>query len=230
MNNELLPQENYRSALSAIIDTFMVNKDNITTLYIVRHGQDELPAPENGYDQPLTEAGVAHAHLAGKRLAALGITQLLSSPLRRTLQTAEIIAAHTGLTNQVIQGLKEISPTEDFPSFARALNENARHWNNNNTHDSRRFSQLSWADVPGLENRQDLRKRAATAVNSILDKYPGQQIAIVSHYGFINAYISESLGLNSDCFFFIADTAISTVLAHGPKRALISLNDSSHVQ
>lgn len=67
----------------------------MSRLYILRHGQTEynLQHRVQGHcDSPLTELGVAQAHVAGAWLAAQGenYERIFSSPLGRALATAEV--------------------------------------------------------------------------------------------------------------------------------------------
>lgn len=226
---ERLPEENYRGAVEEIAGTFFMNKENTTTLYIIRHGQDAVPTKENNYDQPLTPLGISRAHLVGKRLKKYGITQLISSPMLRTSQTADIIASYIGLPNQPLSDLREIKPTDDFVNFAKGLFTISQLWKASNLNSAGYFNKIFWPATPGIESGKELRSRAKNIIEAILDKYAGQKIAVVSHYAFINAYISEMLRLEGDGFFFIQDTGISVVKAYQGYRALISLNDSSHI-
>lgn len=66
-------------------------------LYVIRHGQTQLNnahALQGRSDQPLNEAGIAQARVAGEWLAQHGITfaHVFSSPLQRAVQTARLVA------------------------------------------------------------------------------------------------------------------------------------------
>ncbi len=66
-------------------------------LYFLRHGLADRSA-WNGpdFERPLTPQGMARMHAEGRKLAAIGlkIDRILTSPLRRARQTAEITAEH----------------------------------------------------------------------------------------------------------------------------------------
>ena len=79
----------------------------VNTLYLVRHGENLANLTrEFSYrkvDYPLTERGVRQAEQTAAHFASLGarpggrpIDAIFSSPLKRALQTAEIIGAATG--------------------------------------------------------------------------------------------------------------------------------------
>ena len=66
-------------------------------IYIIRHGQTELNNAnvlQGRSDCPLNETGVAQAREVGQRLMGQGIvfSYVYSSPLKRAIQTAELIA------------------------------------------------------------------------------------------------------------------------------------------
>ena len=72
-------------------------------IYLIRHGQTVHNAEgrfQGGLDSPLTELGRAQARAVGKTLAGLvgPETPIVSSPLGRARQTAEIVRATVGLT------------------------------------------------------------------------------------------------------------------------------------
>jgi serine/threonine-protein phosphatase PGAM5 len=84
------------------------------TIVLVRHGQyiEDPSIPENP-GPPLSPLGVAQAHLAGARLAGLGMhfDAFYVSPLQRARNTASIIAQDfPGSRFQVLAGLQECTP------------------------------------------------------------------------------------------------------------------------
>lgn len=72
------------------------------SLILIRHGETALNASRviQPADTPLSERGLAQAEALGRRFAALAErrpTAILSSDLQRALQTAQALAAATGL-------------------------------------------------------------------------------------------------------------------------------------
>jgi alpha-ribazole phosphatase/probable phosphoglycerate mutase len=68
------------------------------SIYLVRHGVTEWNKSfryQGITDVPLSDEGREQARLAGKRLAKIRAGAVISSPLKRSLETAEIIAAAT---------------------------------------------------------------------------------------------------------------------------------------
>lgn len=75
----------------------------VATVYLVQHGDKERVPGDPG----LTPAGRRQAELAGRRLRQAGLRGLYASPLRRAQETADLIAAVTGLPVRVDAGLRE---------------------------------------------------------------------------------------------------------------------------
>lgn len=82
----------------------------VTPFYFLRHG--ETPETERGIlqgqsDSELTETGRETAKAAATRLASANLASIFSSPLKRTMQTASIVADVAGISIQTIPGLME---------------------------------------------------------------------------------------------------------------------------
>ena len=86
-----------------------LEKKNIMELYLIRHGQSTNNRGDcpRVAEPPLTDLGKEQAQHAGQWLVTEGITTLYSSPMFRTLNTAQIIGNHLGLPLHVFVGLHE---------------------------------------------------------------------------------------------------------------------------
>ena len=82
-----------------------------TVTHLLRHGQTEH-TPERRFsgrnELPLSLTGRAEAEAAAARAADLGIEVVVASPLRRTRETAEIVAAALGLPVEFDEDLVEL--------------------------------------------------------------------------------------------------------------------------
>ncbi|MGW1053482.1 histidine phosphatase family protein [Streptomyces sp. NPDC002521] len=85
----------------------------MTLFYVVQHAEKE----QQPGDQRLTELGRLQANRTAQWLSSLGLRALVSSPLRRARETAEAIAAETGLELQVDARLQERANWEEGQSF-----------------------------------------------------------------------------------------------------------------
>jgi isoleucyl-tRNA synthetase len=83
--------------------------------FVMRHGEAEnnvrqLLNADDSIPGNLTDKGQDEARATAKRLKKIGITRIIHSPLRRTTQTAEIIAHELGLSENIVndERLREI--------------------------------------------------------------------------------------------------------------------------
>ncbi len=133
--------------------------------YIVRHGQTERSARHvysGQTDVPLTALGRDQARRAGEILASAGIDAIFSSPLSRARDTAEAIAAATGVPAQVDPRLIEV----DYGPFEGLDRQAAR--------DRFGAAFAAWredpfgAPVPGMEPLGEALARARLATADAL--------------------------------------------------------------
>jgi broad specificity phosphatase PhoE len=87
---------------------------------LLRHGESVHNADRSGEPAAhsdgdrLTEKGVEQAHAAGEGLRDLGVTRLLSSPLRRARETAQAVGDALGLDAEEIDYTGELTSAETF--------------------------------------------------------------------------------------------------------------------
>lgn len=86
----------------------------------LRHGESVHNAARSGEpaahsdSDRLTEKGLEQAHAAGVGLRDLGVTRLLSSPLRRAQETAQAVGEAVGLDAEEIDYTGELTSGETF--------------------------------------------------------------------------------------------------------------------
>lgn len=193
-----------------------------TELLLIRHGEAEpMPATEalhpKDVDMPLSARGREQAAALAVRLGHRGIGAVVSSPLRRTRETAAALATATRLPIAEDPRLREVEIAGVGPVAMHDLAEIA-------------IAHGGWSHLPGTESSQAVRARMAAALDDIASAHTGKRIAIFSHAGAINAYIACLLGLHSDFFFPAGNTSISIVRAREERRLLVSLNDIAHLE
>lgn len=74
-------------------------------IYLVRHGETDWNAQgrfQGREDIPLNENGIRQAHECGKVFEGIDIDFVITSPLKRAKQTAEIIASYVGRDHVVL--------------------------------------------------------------------------------------------------------------------------------
>ena len=70
-------------------------------LYLVRHGESDIPADAVQADYPLSALGREQARRLGDRFRGLRIDRMITTPFKRTQETAAAIASTTDV--QVIE-------------------------------------------------------------------------------------------------------------------------------
>lgn len=84
--------------------------NNKTTFYLARHGQTEWNVEhriQGQLDSPLTIEGKAQALQLAEQCRTLNITQILTSPLARAVDTAIICGQQLQLTPKQVHGFEE---------------------------------------------------------------------------------------------------------------------------
>lgn len=142
-----------------------------TRILLVRHGETDWNTAglvQGRTDLPLNARGRDQAREAAAVLAGRGVGRVVSSPLLRATQTAEIIVATVRLPSfETDEGLVE-------QAFGMA---EGRRWED---------ATARYPDgVPGLEERPSVVARATAALTRWA--MPGGTIAVVTHRGVINA-------------------------------------------
>ena len=156
---------------------------------LLRHGQTPMSVQKRyagRSDVPLTDAGVAQAAAAAKRLAPAGIAAIVASPLQRTVQTAEQVAAVTGLPVVTEDGFRET----DFGAWeGLTFAEVRERWPSEMT------AWLADPEVapPGGESFAAVSERVTAALHRVLAGRTGQRILIVSHVTPIKTLVAAAL-------------------------------------
>jgi probable phosphoglycerate mutase len=149
-----------------------------TTTVLLRHGETPLSG-ERRYagrgDIPLTATGLEQAAAAAARLAARGgIDLIVTSPLRRTRQTADAVAAATGVPLVVGDGWAET----DFGEWEGLSHAEAeRGW----PEQMAAWLSDTGAAPPGGESFAATSDRVLAALDTLLAEHAGSTVLVVSH-------------------------------------------------
>jgi ribonuclease H / adenosylcobalamin/alpha-ribazole phosphatase len=200
-----------------------------TVMHLLRHGQTEH-TPERRYsgrnDLPLSRTGRAEAEAAGVRAKELGIEAVVASPLRRTRETAEIVAAVLGLPIVLDDDLVEL----DFGDLEGLTLDEARA---KHPLAARRFIDDVTVAAPGGESVVDVSARVARARRRILDRHAGRTVLVVSHVTPIKLLLAAALGTGDEVVhrMFLGAASLSSVAWSSDGRASVRLvNDTSHLR
>lgn len=171
----------------------------------------------------LNEQGTAQAEALGKRLAGVKLHAIYSSPLERTVETAEAIAAHhPHLQIQLMDGLGEVRYGEWQDKELKRLRKR-KLWENVQHYPTRvRF--------PEGETMRGAQARAVDTIEELYQRHPGQTVVVVSHSDVIKMIVAHYLGMHLDLFqrIDISPASISTLVLGSGMPFIHNLNDSSH--
>jgi phosphohistidine phosphatase len=95
-------------------------------LFILRHASagNSIADPEVDRKRPLDKEGVRHCLQLSRVLNAMktGFDVIASSPLKRSLQTANLVATETGYRSRVVQA-NSLAPEATLKDFKKLLDE-----------------------------------------------------------------------------------------------------------
>ena len=161
---------------------------------LIRHGESVFNKKgiiQGHTNSPLTETGIEQAKLTGLWLKENAkITRIYTSPLKRALQTAEVIAQILGVELILTEEFKEICLGEWEGKSIEEIKEkdwgNLRLW----------YTEPLKARIPKAENLIEFRDRVINTFLKIIEKEKEGEIAIVSHGGVISVIIAYILNLD----------------------------------
>mgnify|MGYP001453132695 CR=1 FL=1 len=137
-------------------------------------------------DPPLTARGEAQTRAAAVRLRGCGLRHIVTSPYRRALQTAMILAGELGLPVTVDAAVRErcaFSCDQGSPPA-----ELARDWPGL---DFSGLDEVWWGGV--IESWPSLAARCAAFRSAIRARPDRDAVAVVSHWGFIRGLTGAEL-------------------------------------
>jgi broad specificity phosphatase PhoE len=193
----------------------------MTLFHLLRHGEREasrvLVGRLPGFG--LTDKGRADIAVVAERLAAENIAALYASPLQRTHETAEIIAARLGVAVVLHDDLLEL----DFGDWTGKTFDEIRgdpRWPPWST-------QRSLAAIPGGESMRQVQRRVVEALIEIGQRHPDEGVVVVSHGDVIRAALVFALGMPLDFYgrIEVAQGSISTLRLDPGGIRVIAINE-----
>ena len=200
----------------------------MTRLVVVRHGRTDWNRVERfrgRADIELDEVGMKQAEATAGRIAEWQVSAIYSSPLRRALTTAEVLARRFDLEVESLPGIIDI----DYGEWQGLSPDEAA------AKDGALYS--TWlkrphkAKFPGGEGLARVRERAASAVDTLIMRHPRETIALVSHKVVCQILILSLLGVDNSHFWQIAQDvcAVNLFEVRGGVPSALLLNDTCHL-
>lgn len=204
-----------------------------TTFVLLRHGETPLTPQKRfsgsgGSDPSLSATGRRQAERAAAALAARGTVQaVVSSPLVRCRETADIVAARLGLPVAVDEGLRET----DFGAWEGLTFGEVR---------ERYPEDLdAWLASPGArptgggESFEAVTERVAAARDRLADTYAGRTVLLVSHVTPVKTLVRLALGAPPEALFRmdLSAASLSAIAYYADGNATLRLfNDTTHLR
>ena len=200
----------------------------MTKVYLVRHGQTAWNLEEvfrGRADIPLDETGRKEVHLAGEALKDETLHAIYSSPLSRSMETAENIAKFQNIPVTPFDAIIDISYGEWEGKILKEVQE--------------KFPDLYalWlrephkVSFPAGESLDEVRSRAMEAVENLVAKHKNENIALVAHRALNKVICCALLGIDNSNFWRIQqDTASTNLFTYKDGQWIVSfLNDTSYL-
>jgi len=200
-----------------------------TTLLLIRHGANDWVGSHRlaGWTPGvhLNAHGQRQAQAIADRLANEKIAAIYSSPLERTLETAEPLARALNLPIRIREGIGEVRYGDWTGRSVKELAEQeAATWHVIQTAPSR-------ARFPNGEGLYEMQARAVQELDAIARAHPGETVAVISHADIIRACVAHYLGMHLDLFQrLVIEPGSLTVLRLSPLGvAVVRVNDVCHL-
>ena len=199
----------------------------MTTLILIRHGHtDWVDKKLAGWlpDVHLNELGQQQAQALVERLQPIELAAIYSSPLERTLETAQPIAQARGLKINQAPNLGEVKYGDWQGQSLKALAQK-KEWKSVQ-------ATPSTFTFPNGESFREMQSRAVAAVEKISAAHETDAVALFSHGDVLKVIVAYYSGIALDNFQRIAISPASiSVIVIGPFGARIGrLNDTGPFQ
>jgi alpha-ribazole phosphatase len=199
------------------------------TLWLVRHGQTDWNAQKRyqGHsDIPLNATGEAQAQQIAERLASERLHAIISSDLRRTVQTADAITSHHNLAVQLEPRLRE----SNFGVF-----EGLRY---KDVIDQHKAMAETWFTDPenppeGGEKLSEVVARVSIAIATLISQFvSNKRLLLVGHDGSLRLLLCHLLEMPMTQYwrFNLDPCSLTRVNVYPGGAILVRLNDVSHLE
>lgn len=219
-----------------ISNFFHNNPQDVTRLILVRHGRTKKNVQARiGIidDTSIDEIGCEQARLVAERLMSFSVSSIFTSPVKRAVQTAQIISQKISLEFQVHQSLIEMNlghiSGKTFEEVKKGLPEDFKkiiYWTK-----SQSSSNIERPVYSGMEPIEELERRIQVFIDFILGEYPGKTVCAVTHLAVIKGIMATLFGrtVKNPMNFIAFNTAISIIDFENNVPILMRFNDCSHL-
>ncbi|MFF3738680.1 bifunctional RNase H/acid phosphatase [Streptomyces sp. NPDC002566] len=203
------------------------------TLVLLRHGETPLTPQKRfsgsgGSDPSLSAVGREQAERVAAALARRGTIQhIVASPLARTRETADVVAARLGLEVAVEDGLRET----DFGAWEGLTFGEVRERHPEDL--TRWLADPEAEPTGGGESFAATATRIAATRDKLVAAYAGRTVLLVTHVTPIKTFVRLALGAPPESLFRmeLSAASLSAVAYYADGNASVRLlNDTSHLR
>jgi probable phosphoglycerate mutase len=197
--------------------------------YLLRHGETEWNAENRlcgSTDVPLSQAGRQQAKSLAEHLKSIPFEALYSSPLKRALETAHLVAASVGLRPIADARLVELDYGQWEGKTLAEIMENDpktfRAWDAN----------PAQVAPPGGESGLEAQQRVVSFLDFLAARHPQGNVLVVSHKTVCRLAICHVLGMSPSEYrrrLVLNNAALSIIQTQPYGWQLITFNDTSHL-
>lgn len=199
----------------------------MTLLLLIRHGTNDWVHGRLAGWTPgvhLNDDGRRQAVATAERLAFLPIDAIYTSPLDRTVETAQAIAGPRGMPLRLVEGLGEVKYGEWQGAELKEL-----------------YKHELWPGVqfypsgtrfPGGETLGEAQMRMVATLDGLRAQHPKGIIAVVSHADIIKLALAYYIGMHMDLFqrLEISPCSVSALAFTRMGPRLLTYNDSGSLE
>lgn len=182
----------------------------MTEFWLVRHGQTDWNTElriQGSIDKPLNARGIEQAKELAGSLVGTTFAALYSSPAKRAIMTASIIAQALGQTVRQDERLWEI----DLGEWEGLTWQQVQEFHPE-MFLKRRADPVHIAPA-GAETYGDLAKRMVRAANDIASAHAGKRVLIVSHGMSVATLVCTMKGISLvDAYHYVPENAAPVVI------------------
>lgn len=204
-------------------------ENNLTLrLFLIRHGETPLNREERvqGFmDVELNDLGRRQAEAIAASLREEKVQTVYSSPLRRALETAHLIAESHGLSVVTDNRLKELNQGVleglTYEIMRKDYGDLLKEWR----------KKPATLRMPGGESMEELQARCWDFVQKLAQDHPNGTIVVVSHGFAIRTVLCKVIGLDLNNFRRLRQSVGARNIVEFGERGwiLVSMNETWHL-
>lgn len=197
-------------------------------LYLIRHGESDIPPDTFQNDFPLSALGRNQAAEVAKRFRDVRVDHLMTTPYLRTMETAEAIARVTGVEAIEEPGLGSFRAGGFHDVQVSKAREAYPEW-------FEKTYPLQSYELAGGESAAAFFERVTEAfVEKVWERYTESRdlnVVVVCHEETVNALLHHFLGLTFFGFqtFKLDHTSITRVNSRQHRPRITAVNDIAHL-